>query len=98
MAVTVRSMKGGALGRGCPLFARKFPADTAHKVLEASFGMLVSEARVAPQVRHAEICYSLFCVALMPVRLPHWLRCFQLEKHILHGEDLRGRPSPAFVQ
>ena len=43
------SMEGGALGRGCPVFARKFPGDTAHKVLEASFGMLVSENRVGPQ-------------------------------------------------
>ncbi|CAL5228702.1 g11882 [Coccomyxa viridis] len=43
------SMEGGALGRGCPVFARKFPSDTAHKVLEASFNMLVSENKVAPQ-------------------------------------------------
>lgn len=45
----VRSVEGGALGRGCPVFARKFPGDTAHKVLEASFNMLVSENRVPPQ-------------------------------------------------
>ena len=36
IALCARSMEGGALGRGCPLFARKFPADTAHKVLKAS--------------------------------------------------------------
>ncbi len=43
------SVKGGKLGRGCPLFARKFPADTAQKVLEASFNMLIVENKVAPQ-------------------------------------------------
>lgn len=43
------SVEGGKLGRGCPLFARKFPADTAQKVLEASFNMLIAENKVAPQ-------------------------------------------------
>jgi len=47
--IGVCSIEGGALGRGCPLFARKFPKETAHKVLEASFNMLASESRVAPQ-------------------------------------------------
>ena len=43
------SVEGGALGKGCPVFARKFPSDTAHKVLEASFNMLISENKVPPQ-------------------------------------------------
>ncbi len=37
------------LGRGCPLFARKFPADTAAALLQAEFAMLVAENAARPQ-------------------------------------------------
>lgn len=37
------------LGRGCPLFGRKFPRDTAGNVLAAVFGMLQQDNRVLPQ-------------------------------------------------
>lgn len=37
------------LGRGCPLFARKFPADTAATLLQAEFAMLVAENAARPQ-------------------------------------------------
>ena len=37
------------LGRGCPLFGRKFPADTAGNVLQTVFAMLQQENRALPQ-------------------------------------------------
>ena len=39
------------LGKGCPLFGRKFPRDTAGKVLAAVFGILQEENRAQPQGR-----------------------------------------------
>jgi hypothetical protein len=37
------------LGWGCPVFARKFPADTAANVLQAVFAMMVEERAAQPQ-------------------------------------------------
>ena len=37
------------LGKGCPLFGRKFPRDTAGKVLAAAFGILQQENTAQPQ-------------------------------------------------
>lgn len=37
------------LGLGCPLFARKFPADTAAALLQAEFAMLLAENGARPQ-------------------------------------------------
>ena len=37
------------LGRGCPLFSRKFPAETAAALLQAEFAMLVAENAARPQ-------------------------------------------------
>ncbi len=37
------------LGRGCPLFARKFPSESAAALLQAEFLMLVAENGARPQ-------------------------------------------------